>query len=241
MSLDRAAAETSIVRHVAEPLGLGPIEAAEAIIEVANANMADAVRLISIRRGYDPRDSPRRFDGAGGAVLSKISRSAARTAESGDHVRARLPASTSADLAEMFPGADATPDRRSSRGSRRRRATGRHEGVPTIGEPARGSRCAISVSGASPVPSTALGSAGAEAVSRGTSGYSYRRRCPVRSPPSSRRSAHAEAGVRSAPPARLRPAAPGASADEAVARSRRRCTCEQLPAGADRRPASSTN
>jgi N-methylhydantoinase A len=56
MTLDRAAAERAIEQHVAEPLGLGLIEAADAIIQVANANMADAMRLISIRRGYDPRD-----------------------------------------------------------------------------------------------------------------------------------------------------------------------------------------
>src|SRR5262245_66658590 len=56
MTLDRNAAERAIHEHVAGPLGLDPIEAAEAIIRVANANMADAVRLISIRRGYDPRE-----------------------------------------------------------------------------------------------------------------------------------------------------------------------------------------
>ncbi len=31
-------------------------EAANSVLRVANANMADAVRLISIRRGYDPRE-----------------------------------------------------------------------------------------------------------------------------------------------------------------------------------------
>ncbi len=41
---------------VADPLKLNLHEAADAIIRVANANMADAVRLISISRGYDPRD-----------------------------------------------------------------------------------------------------------------------------------------------------------------------------------------
>ena len=56
MKLDRAAAERSIASAIAEPLGLERDEAASAIIEVANANMADAVRLISIRRGYDPRE-----------------------------------------------------------------------------------------------------------------------------------------------------------------------------------------
>ena len=48
---------------------------ANAIIEVANANMADAVRLISIRKGYDPREFALVvFGGAGplhGAALAK--------------------------------------------------------------------------------------------------------------------------------------------------------------------------
>src|SRR2546427_5270249 len=56
MSLDRGAAERAIETHVAGRLGLGCEEAAVAILQVANANMADAVRLISIRRGYDPRE-----------------------------------------------------------------------------------------------------------------------------------------------------------------------------------------
>jgi N-methylhydantoinase A len=56
MTLDRAAAEQAISTYIGELLSLEPVEAAEAIIKVANANMADAVRLISIRRGYDPRE-----------------------------------------------------------------------------------------------------------------------------------------------------------------------------------------
>ncbi len=56
MTLERDAAEQAIRGRVAEPLGLGTAEAATAIIEVANANMADAVRLMSIRKGYDPRE-----------------------------------------------------------------------------------------------------------------------------------------------------------------------------------------
>jgi N-methylhydantoinase A len=56
MVLDRADAERAVAEHVAAPLGLGTEEAALAILQVANANMADAVRLISIRRGYDPRE-----------------------------------------------------------------------------------------------------------------------------------------------------------------------------------------
>jgi N-methylhydantoinase A len=75
MTLDRAAAERAVTEHVAEPLGLGLVEAADAVIRVANANMADAVRLISIRRGYDPRDFCLvAFGGAGplhGAALAE--------------------------------------------------------------------------------------------------------------------------------------------------------------------------
>jgi N-methylhydantoinase A len=75
MTLDRVAAERAIREHVAEPLGLDLVEAADAVIQVANANMADAVRLISIRRGYDPREFCLvAFGGAGplhGAALAE--------------------------------------------------------------------------------------------------------------------------------------------------------------------------
>jgi N-methylhydantoinase A len=56
MTLDRAAAEQAVRRTVAEPLGLDLYEAAAAIRAVADANMADAIRLVSIQRGHDPRD-----------------------------------------------------------------------------------------------------------------------------------------------------------------------------------------
>ena len=56
VKLDKSLSAEAINRVVAEPLGLSLQEAAAAILKVANANMADAVRLVSIRRGYDPRD-----------------------------------------------------------------------------------------------------------------------------------------------------------------------------------------
>jgi N-methylhydantoinase A len=56
ITLDRDAAETAVKSGVAGPLGMSLEEAAKSIVSVANANMADAVRLISISRGYDPRD-----------------------------------------------------------------------------------------------------------------------------------------------------------------------------------------
>jgi N-methylhydantoinase A len=74
VTLDRDAA-LKAVGTIAEPLGLEPVEAAQAIIQVADANMADAVRLVSIRRGYDPREFALVvFGGAGalhGASLAK--------------------------------------------------------------------------------------------------------------------------------------------------------------------------
>jgi len=67
-------AEKSI-RKIAEPLGLPVEEAAGAVVRVANANMADAVRLVSIRRGYDPRDFALvAFGGAGALHGAEVAR-----------------------------------------------------------------------------------------------------------------------------------------------------------------------
>ena len=75
LSLDFALAQKAITEHVGKPLGLTETEAAKAVIDVANANMADAIRLVSIMRGYDPRDFALiAFGGAGalhGAALAK--------------------------------------------------------------------------------------------------------------------------------------------------------------------------
>ena len=53
--LDADAARSAVRRGVAEPLGLSVEGAAEAIVRVANANMADALRVVSVARGHDPR------------------------------------------------------------------------------------------------------------------------------------------------------------------------------------------
>jgi N-methylhydantoinase A len=75
VALYPALAEAAVRRGVAEPLGMDLHEAAAAILRVANANMANAVRLISISRGYDPRDFALvAFGGAGplhGAALAR--------------------------------------------------------------------------------------------------------------------------------------------------------------------------
>lgn len=66
--LDPKLAETAVEDGVARPFGLGVHEAADAILKVANANMSDAVRLISISRGYDPRDFALVAFGGAGAL-----------------------------------------------------------------------------------------------------------------------------------------------------------------------------
>jgi N-methylhydantoinase A len=53
--LDRALAVAAIQRRVAEPLGLDVEGAAAAVLRIANANMANALRIMSIARGHDPR------------------------------------------------------------------------------------------------------------------------------------------------------------------------------------------
>jgi N-methylhydantoinase A len=75
MPLDREAAARAITEKIAKPLGYDAVRAADAIIQVANANMADAVRLISIRRGYDPRDFCLvAFGGAGSVHAAHLAR-----------------------------------------------------------------------------------------------------------------------------------------------------------------------
>lgn len=68
MTLDRSSAKEAIEAKVASPLDLDVDAAADSIIKVANANMADAVRLVSIRRGLDPRDFALIAFGGAGAL-----------------------------------------------------------------------------------------------------------------------------------------------------------------------------
>lgn len=68
ITLDPALAEEAVRVTVAEPFGMELHAAAEAIIDVANANMANAVRLLSISRGHDPRDFALVAFGGAGAL-----------------------------------------------------------------------------------------------------------------------------------------------------------------------------
>jgi N-methylhydantoinase A len=66
--LESARAEQAIVERVGTPLGLSPLEAARAIVEVANAKIAGSIRKISVERGYDPRDFVLVAFGGGGPL-----------------------------------------------------------------------------------------------------------------------------------------------------------------------------
>jgi N-methylhydantoinase A len=55
LRLDRSLAERAIHDRVAAPLGLSVEAAAAGIHRIINGVMADALRLVSIRRGHDPR------------------------------------------------------------------------------------------------------------------------------------------------------------------------------------------
>lgn len=66
--LDVEAARAAIETHVAIPCGLGVMEAAEAIVKVADGRMAGAIRLVSIERGHDPAAFVAVPFGGGGAL-----------------------------------------------------------------------------------------------------------------------------------------------------------------------------
>jgi N-methylhydantoinase A len=55
MDLDLEGATEGIGEQCAVPLGMDTLAAANGIIEIANAAMVNALRLTTVRRGYDPR------------------------------------------------------------------------------------------------------------------------------------------------------------------------------------------
>jgi N-methylhydantoinase A len=66
MQLDVDRAREAMERRIAEPLGLSVEEAAEGVLRIANANMVKAIRLVTVERGFDPREfSLVAFGGAG--------------------------------------------------------------------------------------------------------------------------------------------------------------------------------
>ena len=75
LALDVASARAAIGRVLAEPLGLSVEAAAQGVRAVANANMARAIRAVTVERGLDPRDfTLLAFGGSGPAHACDLAR-----------------------------------------------------------------------------------------------------------------------------------------------------------------------
>jgi N-methylhydantoinase A/oxoprolinase/acetone carboxylase beta subunit len=75
MELDLTRAR-KIAKDLASRLGLSLIALAEGVVRIANANMEAAIRVVSVRRGYDSRDfALLAFGGAGGLHACDIAHS----------------------------------------------------------------------------------------------------------------------------------------------------------------------
>ena len=56
LQFDAGAARTAIDEHIAQPLSMDPVAAADGIYQLVNNNMAAALGVVSVERGYDPRE-----------------------------------------------------------------------------------------------------------------------------------------------------------------------------------------
>jgi len=56
LSIDHAAAVTAVRTRLADPLGVDLRTTAAAVIDVVNNAMAEVLKIVSVQRGYDPRD-----------------------------------------------------------------------------------------------------------------------------------------------------------------------------------------
>ena len=75
MTLDVAGATAGIDAHVARPLGLSVHEAAWGVHMIATTNMENALRLVSVERGRDPRNYAMvAFGGAGPLHAARLAR-----------------------------------------------------------------------------------------------------------------------------------------------------------------------
>ncbi|MEM7404806.1 MAG: hydantoinase/oxoprolinase family protein [Pseudomonadota bacterium] len=56
LTMDADAAREAIASRLATPLGIAVEEAAASVVDVVNASMAEALRIVSVERGHDPRE-----------------------------------------------------------------------------------------------------------------------------------------------------------------------------------------
>ncbi len=73
LPVDLGRARSAIEREIAKPLGLGAREAAAGIVDVVNAGMAGALRIVSVERGHDAREFTLvAFGGAGPVHAARL-------------------------------------------------------------------------------------------------------------------------------------------------------------------------
>jgi len=66
-------AQRAIQERIAKPLGMSVVESAAGIQRIVNNNMSDQIRLVSVYRGYHPKDfSLVAFGGAGPVVANRL-------------------------------------------------------------------------------------------------------------------------------------------------------------------------
>ncbi|MFD2252545.1 N-methylhydantoinase A [Pseudochelatococcus lubricantis] len=74
MKIDQSLSRAAVAR-LADKLGMGVLETASGILDIVTANMAKAIRVISVQRGYDPRDYALvAFGGAGPVHAARLAR-----------------------------------------------------------------------------------------------------------------------------------------------------------------------
>ena len=74
-------------RGSASGLAVAPIEVARGIVRIANNNMINALKLVSLNRGYDPRDFALVAFGGGGGMHAAALGRRARLPQGGDPAR----------------------------------------------------------------------------------------------------------------------------------------------------------
>ena len=75
LPIDHAAAEAAVAKRLAEPMGVDVRTAAAAVIDVVNHAMAEALKIVSVRRGHDARQFVlAAFGGAGPLHAAALAR-----------------------------------------------------------------------------------------------------------------------------------------------------------------------
>ncbi|MEE9198688.1 MAG: hydantoinase B/oxoprolinase family protein, partial [Dehalococcoidia bacterium] len=73
--LEKKVAEKALEEQIGKPLRLSTVEAAHGVHRVVSTNMAEGIRLLSVKRGVDPRGfAMLAFGGAAGLHVSRVAR-----------------------------------------------------------------------------------------------------------------------------------------------------------------------